>query len=334
MQIFLDTNIILNYLKGSKSDEIAFPKLLNLLLKKKIVSLATDQVYDEYIRNSTNLKNEKIKKIEGSQHNISFRPINYKSLKLFNQEVKKNLEKINKDVTKQKKDILKEKVNFTKREKNIKVLFEQSLILSEDYETIKKAELRYLKGNPPRKKKEKGDSYGDAINWELILRDADKKDDLSIISFDGDYSEQLYGVHKLNSLLSRDWKKESRKKIKLFTTIGEFVNYFAGKEVVDQKLIDIEKENIKEEHLSKRTDEKEEYITQRLTAFNDFREKARSMLSVLSPREQKVLDMRFGLIGGIPHSYEEVGQEFEVSGDLIREIESKALKKIKKSSDL
>jgi len=48
----------------------------------------------------------------------------------------------------------------------------------------------------------------------------------------------------------------------------------------------------------------------------------------LSPREQKILEMRFGLKDGISHTLEEVGREFDVTRERIRQIEAKALEKI------
>jgi len=54
-----------------------------------------------------------------------------------------------------------------------------------------------------------------------------------------------------------------------------------------------------------------------------------TIISDLSPREQKILEMRFGLTDGIAHTLEEVGQEFGVTRERIRQIEAKALEKIK-----
>jgi RNA polymerase primary sigma factor len=54
-------------------------------------------------------------------------------------------------------------------------------------------------------------------------------------------------------------------------------------------------------------------------------------LQVLAPREQKVLKMRFGLETGRTHTLEEVGKEFGVTRERIRQIEAKALQKLKKS---
>src|SRR3989339_82532 len=50
----------------------------------------------------------------------------------------------------------------------------------------------------------------------------------------------------------------------------------------------------------------------------------------LSPREQKILEMRFGLDDGVAHTLEEVGREFDVTRERIRQIEAKALEKIQK----
>ncbi len=52
-------------------------------------------------------------------------------------------------------------------------------------------------------------------------------------------------------------------------------------------------------------------------------------INALSPREQKILEMRFGLKDGVTHTLEEVGKEFDVTRERIRQIEAKALEKIK-----
>lgn len=60
----------------------------------------------------------------------------------------------------------------------------------------------------------------------------------------------------------------------------------------------------------------------------------KNIVSQLSPREQKILEMRFGLLDGVAHTLEEVGQEFEVTRERIRQIEAKALEKIRKLEGL
>ena len=56
----------------------------------------------------------------------------------------------------------------------------------------------------------------------------------------------------------------------------------------------------------------------------------KEILVKLSPREQKILKMRFGLEDGVTHTLEEIGQEFGVTRERIRQIEAKALERIKK----
>ena len=60
----------------------------------------------------------------------------------------------------------------------------------------------------------------------------------------------------------------------------------------------------------------------------------KEILVDLSPREQKILKMRFGLKDGITHTLEEVGQEFGVTRERIRQIEAKALERIRQHDDL
>ncbi len=58
-------------------------------------------------------------------------------------------------------------------------------------------------------------------------------------------------------------------------------------------------------------------------------EQVRAILSDLSPKERKILEMRHGLMDGIYHTLEEVGREFGVTRERIRQIEAKALEKIR-----
>ena len=64
------------------------------------------------------------------------------------------------------------------------------------------------------------------------------------------------------------------------------------------------------------------------------KERLKEILIDLTPREQKILAMRFGLNDGITHTLEEVGQEFGVTRERIRQIEAKSLSKIREHDKL
>ncbi|MDD5290750.1 MAG: sigma-70 family RNA polymerase sigma factor [Patescibacteria group bacterium] len=72
----------------------------------------------------------------------------------------------------------------------------------------------------------------------------------------------------------------------------------------------------------------------RAAALQLLKDYVKEVVATLSPREQKILEMRFGLIDGVAHTLEEVGQEFEVTRERIRQIEAKALERIRKHDGL
>jgi RNA polymerase primary sigma factor len=63
------------------------------------------------------------------------------------------------------------------------------------------------------------------------------------------------------------------------------------------------------------------------------KEQVKDMLAALTEREQKIIKLRFGLEDGKQHTLEEVGQEFSVTRERIRQIEAKALAKLRKHKD-
>lgn len=69
-------------------------------------------------------------------------------------------------------------------------------------------------------------------------------------------------------------------------------------------------------------------------ARNLLKNRLHEVLVDLTPREQKILALRFGLEDGVTHTLEEVGQEFGVTRERIRQIEAKALEKIRNHASL
>ena len=64
----------------------------------------------------------------------------------------------------------------------------------------------------------------------------------------------------------------------------------------------------------------------------NLKERTAQVLRTLSPREEKILRMRFGMEDGSEHTLEEVGRSFNVTRERIRQIEAKALRKLRHSS--
>jgi len=69
-------------------------------------------------------------------------------------------------------------------------------------------------------------------------------------------------------------------------------------------------------------------------ARNLLKQRLKEILSDLTPREQKILSMRFGLKDDVTHTLEEVGTVFNVTRERIRQIEAKALQKIREHKKL
>lgn len=80
--------------------------------------------------------------------------------------------------------------------------------------------------------------------------------------------------------------------------------------------------------------EDEERVTPEDSAATQLlKEQIAEILGTLSEREQKIVKLRFGIGGGRPHTLEEVGAEFSVTRERIRQIEAKALSKLRKHKD-
>jgi RNA polymerase primary sigma factor len=66
-----------------------------------------------------------------------------------------------------------------------------------------------------------------------------------------------------------------------------------------------------------------------MTGFSFLKDKLGDVLGSLNERERKVLELRFGLGDGFPRTLEEVGSQFRVTRERIRQIEAKALRKMR-----
>ena len=85
-------------------------------------------------------------------------------------------------------------------------------------------------------------------------------------------------------------------------------------------------------HLGDFIPDDESYETADAAAYALLREQLAGVLKTLTPREEKVLCLRYGLTDGKMHTLEEVGEEFNVTRERIRQIEAKALRKLRHPS--
>ncbi len=85
-------------------------------------------------------------------------------------------------------------------------------------------------------------------------------------------------------------------------------------------------------HLGDFIEDKNMYSPSENVVTNSLEETTRKVLATLTPREERVLRMRFGIGENSDHTLEEVGQNFEVTRERIRQIEAKALRKLRHPS--
>lgn len=114
-------------------------------------------------------------------------------------------------------------------------------------------------------------------------------------------------VEKINEL--RDYARDT---ISMDTTVGDEDDTTLGDFIADKSMVTPENE-----------------ATQ-----NDLKLQIEKVLATLKPKEQEVIVMRYGLRGGEPKTLEEIGEVFGVTRERIRQIESKALAKLRRQSNM
>ncbi len=85
-------------------------------------------------------------------------------------------------------------------------------------------------------------------------------------------------------------------------------------------------------HLGDFIEDKDSPAPPKIATYTLLKEQLDDVLETLTYREKRVLELRFGISGGHPHTLEEVGREFGVTRERIRQIEAKALRKLRHPS--
>lgn len=186
LQLFVDTNIFLSFYHYTKDELDEIRKLTMLIRNTEIKLFITQQVVDEFRRNREVKLNDALKQI-----NDKFRFGDYpsfcKEFPVFS-ELEESIKKAQ-SIHKQLIDYTTDKIssNTLRADQVITELFRSAEILKISETIYEKAKKRVCLGNPPGK----NGSYGDAINWEIILENSGMFDDLHIVANDKDYYSLL-----------------------------------------------------------------------------------------------------------------------------------------------
>ncbi|MFH1551347.1 MAG: sigma-70 family RNA polymerase sigma factor [bacterium] len=106
---------------------------------------------------------------------------------------------------------------------------------------------------------------------------------------------------------------------------------------ISQETISLEApvgDNEEESSLGEFIEDKKTVTPSQMASRKLLQDRLKEILIDLSPREQKILEMRFGLKDGITHTLEEVGREFGVTRERIRQIEAKSLERMRQHKGL
>src|SRR3989339_1314032 len=106
--------------------------------------------------------------------------------------------------------------------------------------------------------------------------------------------------------------------------VKDFIQYSQDTVSLDTSVGDDDEDRVLEDFI----EDFKNISPDRAAALQLLREYVKDAIKDLLPREQKILEMRFGLEDGVSHTLEEVGEEFGVTRERIRQIEQKALEKI------
>jgi len=143
--------------------------------------------------------------------------------------------------------------------------------------------------------------------------------------------ESLSKYNKVKRYLLQELGREPLPE-EIAAEMGEDVEKVKHLEQVSLGTVSLEQpigEEDKDSTLEQFVEDKKTMSPAELTSLSILRDQIREILKDLTPRERKILSMRFGLEDGVTHTLEEVGRQFNVTRERIRQIQQRALEKIR-----
>lgn len=258
--VFIDSNIFLDFYRLGKEDLEKLNQLIDLIKGGEIKIYLTKQVYDEFFRNREDTFEKTYNEFLDSKIDIRMNSIfkNYPEyqqitvLKRYLEKIKSNLgQKIESDVNS--RTLVADKI--------VRKIFDASEFIDSD-KFLKKAIIRHRLGNPPGKK---NDSYGDEINWEVLLKVVPRNERLIIISTDSDYESSI--SKRINSYLEAEWTKNKKSKIYLYKSLGDF---FKEHDITIDFEIERDKDSLIESLINSSSFTNTHEVVRRLSKYNSF----------------------------------------------------------------
>ncbi len=216
LNLFIDTNIFLNFYHFSSDDIERLKELIALVNQTREIKLfIPSQVVDEFNRNRENKISDALKKFSSSITTISIP--NMVSAYDEGKKIKSNNEtnlKLKEELTKKLFEDIRNKTLAADR--LIQKLFKNRIEIEAN--DFNKAKIRVELGNPPGKNK----SIGDAVNWEFLLRIIPNKEDVHLIAFDKDYSSAL-NLNLFSFFLQGEWNEKKDSQVIFYRSLSSFI---------------------------------------------------------------------------------------------------------------
>lgn len=221
LNVFIDTNIFLDFYSLSERDIEELHKLIKLISDEEIQLILSQNVLDEFYKN-------RIKKIYATISSMDKAnqlpiPTLLKQYETECSEFRAAQSDLKGKYTILKNKLIEDvKTEQLSADKIIKEIFNVAIIVPIEWEIFHKAQQRYLRRLPPRKN-DNNDSMGDALNWETLKYKIKENEDLHIISGDGDFWDSIEGQNDIAKyFLAKEWKDEKNGNLYIYSNIKAF----------------------------------------------------------------------------------------------------------------